>query len=270
MIEPMDCKQTEEIPLEKDLVYETKYDGVRAIIKVSKDQVEIHHSESPNVVNYRYPFLTKELEQLQPGTYDGEICVFENGFSNIKYVQRRQCTNRRKIQLVAKKYPVTLMIFDLLGMGDENIMLDKLIDRKKMLMQQVKPSDMIQIVKYYQTPDEILMEQEFIEGVVIKDINSVYEEGKRSGAWRKKRFVKEATVKIVELEEYNKEGRLAGVVCITDTGGRINLPGPRAKKAQELLSNDGSFKAEISFFEETEKGYRFPVVKRLIGAKDEI
>jgi len=270
MIIPMDCKQAEEIPIESDLIYERKYDGVRAIIIISKEHVEIHHSESPNVMNYRYPQLTKELAKQKPGIYDGEICVFENGFSNIKYIQHRQCSNRRKVQMMAKKYPVTFMAFDMLSVNGESIAFDKLLDRKKMLEQQLRPSNMIHLVNYYKTPDEILKDQDYIEGVVIKDINSVYEEGKRTGSWRKKRFVQEATVKVVELEEYNRDGHRAGVVCITDDGGRINLPGPRAEKALELIGNNGSFRAEISFFEKTEKGYRFPVVKRILGAEDEV
>jgi ATP-dependent DNA ligase len=248
-------------------VYEMKFDGPRAIVIVNHDQkVEIHHSESPNVVNFKYPSLVKELEKLKPGIYDGEFCVFDKeGYTNLSLMQARaQAVNRRKIQINEAKYPVTYMVFDMLATDGEDIKSEYLIDRKKKLEENLRllPIDgSIKLVPYYPVPDALERLYGHIEGTVIKSLYSRYEEGKRSGAWRKKRFNKEKTVKAVAYEEYTRDGRFAGITLITDDGKRINLPGAfRASVTKDIIVNNGHVMVDIIYYDETEDGYRFPRV----------
>jgi len=265
MIKPMDCKEVKEIPREDNLIYERKYDGFRAIVTVDKNkQVKICHGDSPNVLNFRYPDLVKEFQVQPPGIYDGEICAFnEDGISIRQNVAKRQCKNRRKISIVTKKYPVSFMAFDLLKDKTGNsIKLDHLINRKIALQQQLKTTAKIASVSYEETPDNLLNKEGIIEGIVVKGLYSVYEEGKRTGAWRKKRFNQEETVKVVEYEEYTRNGTPAGITLITETGGRINLPGPRAEGARKAIDNDGYVMVEIEFYKKVENGYEFPRVKK--------
>jgi ATP-dependent DNA ligase len=264
----MDCKAVETIPREDNLIYELKYDGVRAIVVVGPNQkVEIHHSESPNVVNFKYPSLVKQLEALKPGIYDGEFCVLDaNGHTQLSSMQARaQAVNRRKIQMNEQKYPVTYMVFDMLATDGENIKMEYLLERKKKLEQHLKLLPLgtpIKLVPFYPVPDALERLNGQIEGLVCKGLYSLYEEGKRTGAWRKKRFNKEKTVKAVAFEEYTRDGRPAGITLITDDGKRINLPGPRALKTKEIIQNEGQATVDVIYYEETSDGYRFPRVDK--------
>jgi ATP-dependent DNA ligase len=265
---PMDCKAVEVVPREDNLIYEKKLDGIRALVIVDPDKkIEIHHSESPNVVNFKYPALVKELEKLAPGIYDGELCVLDqNGFTDFSAMQARsQAVNRRKIQMNEAKYPVKYMVFDMLSTGGENIKTEYLIDRKKKLEQRLRllPKDSsIKLVPFYPTPDALERLYGQIEGIVIKGMYSVYEEGKRSGAWRKKRFNQEKTVKVIGYEEYTRDGRSAGITLITDDGKRINLPGSRAQATKQILQNNSFVMVDIIYYDETPDGYRFPRVNK--------
>jgi len=230
--------------------------------------VEIHHSESPNVVNFKYPALTEELEKLTPGIYDGELCVLDqNGFTDFSAMQARsQAVNRRRIQLNEEKYPVKFMVFDMLQteVGD-NLRTEYLIERKKKLEQRLRllpEGSSIKLVPYYPTPDALERLYGQIEGIVIKGMYSIYEEGKRSGAWRKKRFNQEKTVKAVAYEEYTRDGRPAGITLITDDGKRINLPGSRAHRTKEIIDGEGFATVDIIYYDETPDGYRFPRVNK--------
>jgi len=280
-IVPMDCKAVEIIPREDNLIYEKKYDGIRSITIIGPNQkVEIHHSESPNVVNFKYPALVKELEKLKPGIYDGELCVFDaNGQTQLSMMQARaQAVNKRKIQMNEQKYPVTYMVFDMLASDGESIRMEYLIERKKKLETNLKllpPGSPIKLVPFYPVPDALERLYGHIEGTVIKALYSLYEESKRTGAWRKKRFNKEKTVKAVAFEEYTRDGRPAGITLITDDGKRINLPGPRAQETKNIIVNEGHVMVDIIYYDETPEGYRFPrvgkdwnpLVKRVIDPK---
>jgi len=266
---PMDCKAVEVMPREDNLLYELKLDGTRGIVIVDKNgRVEIHHSESPNVVNFKYPALVKELEKLSPGIYDGELCVLDkNGFTDFGAMQSRaHATNKRKIQINEQKYPVTFMTFDMLQDDGESIKTEYLVDRKKKLEEKLRLLPLgsaIKLVPFYPAPDALERLYGSIEGVVIKGMYSVYEEGKRTGAWRKKRFNKEKTVKVVGFEEYTRDGRPAGITLITDDNKRINLPGMvRAQKTKDIIENEGHAMVDIIYYDETEDGYRFPRVNQ--------
>lgn len=258
----MKCKPTDKIPdnRESNLIFEPKYDGGRGIITVKDGHTEIRHGENPNLMNMKYPDLLPDLQGLPDGIYDGELCVLTDGFSSFNLYQKRQCSNPFKIQMRSKKYPVTYVIFDILQLNGQDLRNLSLMQRKQKLQDNLKQDrNNIRITPFFDNPNTLLEKQDFLEGIVIKQKDSSYEEGKRSGLWRKTRFNKEDTVTAIGYEVTK-----TGIVMITDTEKRINLAGQRSKKAKELIDNNGKLKAEIVFYEETDKGYRFCSVKRIL------
>lgn len=262
MIKPMKCKPTDTIPDNQDgnLIFEQKFDGGRGIITVKNGKVEVRHGKNPNLMNVKYPDLLPDLQGLPDGIYDGEIVVLQDGFSVFNLYQKRQCSNPFKIQLRAKKYPVTFAVFDILQCNGQDLRNLSLMQRKQKLQDILKQDrDHVKLTRFFDNPNVLLEKQQFLEGIVIKSKDSSYEEDKRSGLWRKIRFNKEDTVTVIgyELTE-------TGIVMITDTEKRINLAGQRSKKAKELIDNNGKVRLEIVFYEETDKGYRFCSVKRIL------
>ena len=267
-IKMMKPKKVDRILTGDNYIYETKYDGGSAILVKRDGKIEIYH-EGERRRTYRYPELRESKDNIKDGIYACELCVFnDKGVSDFRLFQKRQVENKFKIELRRKMYPVVAMIYDVLEDGKEDVRDYTLIERKKILERNILDCDSIRIVEYYETPDRILqMKNKGIEGIVNKDKLSPYLEGKRD-KWYKFRFMKEETVKVVDFEDWRAEqGR--GVVLITDKGKRINLAGEeRVEVFKKLFDENGHVYVEIEYYDETDKGLRFPVVKRILGGDE--
>jgi len=266
-IKMMKPKKVDRVLIGENYIYECKYDGGSGILVKRDGKIEIYH-EGERRRTYRYPELRESKDNIKDGIYACELCVFnDKGISDFRLFQKRQVENRFKIEMRRKMYPVVAMIYDILEDGKEDVRDYPLMERKKILERNILDCDSIRIVEYYETPDKILrMKDKGIEGVVIKDKLSPYLEGKRD-RWFKFRFMKEETVKVVDFEDWRAEqGR--GVVLITDKGKRINLAGEeRVEVFKKLFDENGHVYVEIEYHDETDKGLRFPVVKRILGGE---
>jgi ATP-dependent DNA ligase len=264
MITPMKPRKVDRLPFGDNFIYEEKLDGGNCILIVKDASVCVRHGANPDNQNYKYPELISDIKSISPGIYHGELVVFNKlGFSDFKlFLKRANLTNNFQIPLRAKQYPICLVIHDILEANGENVRDLPLSSRKKLLEQQVKPNEHLKIIQYYKSPDLLLKQRQHIEGIVIKDLKSTYQEGKRVGF--KVRFNKEKTVTCVDYEEH-REGN--GIVLITDDNKRINLAGPRSDFARKELNNNGKIEVEICYHEETDSGYRFGVVKRVKGGE---
>jgi len=265
-IEMMKPKPVSSILRGDNYLYEVKFDGGSAILVKRNGKLEIYHGGSKERRTYRYPELLEEKDNIKDGIYACELCVFNsNGVSDFSLFQKRQVENRFKIEMRRKMYPVVAMIYDILEDGEEDVRDYTLIERKKILERNVVDCNSIRIVEYYETPDKIL-EMKGIEGIVIKDKLSPYLEGKRD-KWYKFRFMKEKTVKVVDFETWKGENN-EGIVLITDKGERINLAGEtNVELFKQLYNENGYVYVEVEYHSETEKGLRFPTVKRIKGGR---
>jgi len=266
-IKPMKPKKIGQIPSDNDnFIYECKYDGGGGLIQVDKGKAIIWHIGTHGVYEvkrtYRYPLLAKEIQiNIKDGLYHCELCVFDHlGFSHHALFQKRQCEKQFVIDIKAKTFPVVAMIHDILFDGEQDVRGMALMGRKKLLIDNVTEGNHIQLVKPYRTADELLAQREYIEGIVIKDIDSPYLSGKRQGF--KYRFNKEKTVKVTSFEEHQNGN---GIILITHDNKRVNLAGNRVEPTRQLLADGNEINVEISYYEETNNGYRFPVVKRVIA-----
>lgn len=256
----MKPKKIDTIPEGDKFIYEIKYDGGSAVIEKYQDTVKIYHNKNPDPQEYKYPELVEDcLHYLKDGVYICEIVVFNQGISDFSLFQKRQVENKMKIQLRRKLYPVTAMIYDVIKVNGQDVTDYALLDRKKILSERVFDSKHIKIVEYFNKPDKLLRLKDKIEGIVIKDVNSTYKFGKRDG-WFKYRFNIEETIKCVSYEVTP-----VGIVLITEDGRRINLAGHRSEIAKRKIDEDGEVLVEVSYYQKTKDGFRFPVVKRIIG-----
>ena len=96
-----------------------------------------------------------------------------------------------------------------------------------------------------------------IEGIVIKNPESLYHLGKREGF--KYRFNTEENLKFTSYESWSKHTGEQGIVLITDEGRRVNLAGKRVEEAQQKVDEDGYVKCEVSSY-----GKRFSSIKRVL------
>ena len=256
--EPMLAESVDVLPKNNDgkWIFEEKYDGMRVLFSngylVSRSGMRVDHA---------FPELHHELQKLpQNSVFDGELVILRDGLCDFDLVQeRRQVENPFMIKYYSNRYPATLMLFDVLVWEHERLTDLSLWERKKVLndVSYVLQDGKIRVVPFSSFVDEIY--RDGIEGIMAKRVDQGYYCGKR--LWKKYRFMKEATVKVVDVEDHP-----AGCLLHTEEGWKVNLAGKkRTEIAKRLFEDRGEFKVEISYFEKTRKGeLRFAKFKRFL------
>jgi bifunctional non-homologous end joining protein LigD len=183
-IEPMKALPVEKLP-EGEWLYEIKHDGYRALaFKDGKDVRLVSRNEKP----LDYPPLLDALKELPAKDLilDGEIAALdEKGRSSFQL-----------LQLFKKSgdVPLVYYVFDLLSLEGKDLCNQPLTARRKALASLLKDAtENIRLSEELRgSKDELLrVAQEFgLEGLVAKRPNSVYESGRRSGAWVKFKITK--------------------------------------------------------------------------------
>jgi bifunctional non-homologous end joining protein LigD len=171
--------------LEGDWLYEIKHDGYRALaFKDGKDVRLV----SRNNKAFDYPEVINALKKLpvDRAILDGEIAALdEKGRSSFQL-----------LQLFKKSgdVPLVYYVFDLLSLEGKDLRNETLATRRKALANLLKdPSGNIRLSDELRGSKEDLIRvaQEFgLEGLVAKKPDSVYESGRRSGAWVKFKITK--------------------------------------------------------------------------------
>ena len=184
-IEPMKALPVEKLP-EGDWLYEIKFDGYRALaFKDGKDVRLV----SRNNKEFNYSQLLDALKSL-PAKHvvlDGEIATLdEKGRSSFQLLQMFKSSEQR--------VPLVYYVFDLLFLDGKDLRGEPLSTRRPMLAEVLEkaPENIRLSDELRGSKDDLLrLAQQFgLEGLVAKRKNSVYESGRRSGAWVKVKLTK--------------------------------------------------------------------------------
>ncbi len=189
------------------LLYEPKYDGIRALVHVppagDRDSVRIW-SRLGNEKTAQFPSIVQALERLRKGLpgpllIDAEIVAFDEegrpaGFQRLQ--GRIHLKGRRDVEQIDKTQPVALIAFDLLRDGDEDIRGLPLTERRARLEARIgrHSSDVLRISEQVAGDGRALNERarrEGWEGLIVKEARSPYQSGRRSPAWRKLKLLHE-------------------------------------------------------------------------------
>src|SRR5580765_1126966 len=138
------------------LVYEPKYDGIRAIVEIANDSGNGFRESIPGVVLYsrngndktrQFPAIARALASLAkrlpgPAVLDGEIVAVDAqhrplGFQHIQ--GRIHRTSDADIANAERNQPAVLVLFDLLRDGDEDLRGLPLAARRLRLQERIKP-----------------------------------------------------------------------------------------------------------------------------------
>ena len=81
---PMLLKSTKKPFNDKDYIFELKFDGIRTLIFVDKNNINIRNKRS-DILNNRYPELISIKENVNKKViFDGEIVTFIDGKPNFE------------------------------------------------------------------------------------------------------------------------------------------------------------------------------------------
>jgi bifunctional non-homologous end joining protein LigD len=188
-VEPMKAKLVEKPPATGDWIYELKFDGIR-LIAVKTDKKVSLLSRNQNELGARFPEIVEAVKDLpaRECVIDGEVVALdERGRSSFQLLQAREIEGR--------KSPVYFYAFDLLQLDGKSLVSLPLEARKNVLKKLcAEADDPIRYSGAIGGDAERLLEEvkrRGLEGIIGKQRNSVYEPGRRSGAWIKLKCVNE-------------------------------------------------------------------------------
>jgi DNA ligase D-like protein (predicted ligase) len=181
-IEPMDCLPVPKLPEGSQWIWEIKLDGYRAVAVKSGGVVTLF-SRNRKVLNKRFPYLVEPLRSLPDGTVvDGEIVALDDEGRPVFNLLQNFTSEAGRIRY---------FVFDLLCYQDRDLTRLPLVERREMLRSLIKfDHARVKISDYLEASAEPMLSavrEQRLEGIVGKRKDSVYEPGKRSGAWIKHR-----------------------------------------------------------------------------------
>ena len=194
-IDPMKPRLVESPPSGGDWIYELKFDGIRLVAVKAEGNVSLF-SRNKNELAGRFPEIVKAVKNLpaRECVIDGEVVALdEKGRSSFQLLQAREMEGR--------KSPVYFYAFDLLQLDGKSLLSLPLEARKNVLERLfaavaggAEPGSVIRYSANIGSEAKPLLQEVKrlgLEGIIGKQRNSVYEPGRRSGAWIKIKSVNE-------------------------------------------------------------------------------
>ena len=188
-VDPMKPRLLDTPPTSGDWSYELKFDGIRACAIKNGNKVSLI-SRNGNELRARYPDVADAVKNLPVDecVIDGEVVALdEEGRSSFQLLQG--------LEMEGRKSPICFYVFDLLQVSGRNIMGLPLTARKQLLARVCdNVPDPIRYSGEIGGDAQVLLaevQRRGLEGLIGKLRDSVYEPGRRSGAWIKLKCVNE-------------------------------------------------------------------------------
>ena len=182
-IDPMKPRLLENPPTTGHWIYELKFDGIRAIAVKDGSKVNLI-SRNGNELRARFPEIADAVKKLsvEECVIDGEVVALdERGRSSFQLLQA--------LELEGRKAPVRFYVFDLLQLEGKGLIKLPLAQRKEVLAKLCENvADPIRFSGEIGGDAKSLLaevKRRGLEGLIGKQRDSVYEPGRRSGAWIK-------------------------------------------------------------------------------------
>jgi bifunctional non-homologous end joining protein LigD len=225
---PMLAKKAEagDIP-RGDYAYELKWDGIRAIVKVSETGHTQIWSRSGRDITQQFPELWdvwQEVDALEAGVYDCEIVVFDqDGRPSFPLATSRlhlgDDVGRKR---GSKLNPATLMVFDLLESEGDDWTDELWHHRRAALEELVDSCDRVKISPVYLDGDEAMAfaTEHNLEGIMAKKKFDRYACGKRRSSWAKVKRQLIMDVRVIGYTEgLGKRDGYFGALLLEDMDG---------------------------------------------------
>jgi ATP-dependent DNA ligase len=187
-VAPMLAKLVEQIPA-GDFSYEPKWDGFRSIVFRDGDEVEIGSRNERPMTRY-FPEVVEAIRPNLPArcVVDGEIVVPDAEGRRLEFetLQQRIHPADSRVRMLAETTPAHLVAFDLLALGDRNLMREPFAERRAMLEEALADArSPIHVTPA--TRDPAVAERWFdefegagLDGVIAKPLDGTYQPDKRA------------------------------------------------------------------------------------------
>lgn len=207
----MKATTADRVPSGSGWAAEIKWDGMRIEATITRADGEggaarmMLRSANGRDVTGSFPELAGLADALHAdAVLDGEVVVFDGDRPSFGRLQQRIHVDRPHPSLV-ESHPVVYIVFDLLRL-DGNLLVDLPYRTRRRLLNDLLPDGANWRTPPFVDDDpEALLElaaERHLEGIVVKQLDSVYQPGVRSSAWRK--------IKIRRRQEFVVGGWLEG------------------------------------------------------------
>jgi len=190
-LEPMLCAIGGAEIKDPNRLYELKLDGVRIVADRDGESVALRYRNGRAAVGY--PDVARAVRALAPNrvVLDGEIIAFdERGRPSFQRIAPRIHARRpADVERAVGEVPVVYLVFDILQLGEHNLVSLPLRDRKALLLKLVRGRGLLRALDHLHGDGGPLWElckERGLEGVVAKLASSPYRPGpRRSDDWVK-------------------------------------------------------------------------------------
>jgi DNA ligase D-like protein (predicted ligase) len=181
-VETMDCLPVIRVPDGPGWTYEIKLDGYRLEAVKTRGEITLY-SRRRNSLNRKFPYIATALSSLPDATViDGEVVALdENGRSDFNLLQNFRSAEAR----------IHYYAFDILCLRGKPLTDRPLVERRAILTRTLDLNEHISLsaVDTHSAAHMLaFVGSHGLEGIVVKRSDSLYEAGKRTGAWSKHRI----------------------------------------------------------------------------------
>lgn len=184
-VSPMLAKSVPQIP---DVGHtEPKWDGFRTIVFRDGDEVVLGSRNEKPMTRY-FPELVESIRANTPErcVLDGEIVVVAGDRLDFDALQQRIHPAESRVRLLAQRTPASFVAFDLLALGDEDLMRRPFSERRARLVEAL--ADARDPVFVTPATSDLAVAQDWfqqfegagLDGVVAKPLDGAYEPDKRT------------------------------------------------------------------------------------------
>jgi ATP-dependent DNA ligase len=185
-VEPMLAKLATGLPEGRGFLFEPKWDGFRAIVFRSGDEVFIQSRDLRPLDRY-FPELHEALKAGLPAgsVVDGEIVIATPRGLDFDALQMRLHPAASRVAKLARETPSAFVAFDLLAAGGKDLRSVPQIDRRAELERIVRGGPSIHLTPMTRDRDQASewlarFEGAGLDGVIAKPENGAYQPGKRA------------------------------------------------------------------------------------------
>jgi bifunctional non-homologous end joining protein LigD len=188
----------------KGLVYEPKYDGIRALVDLDPAGRAVLYSRNGHDKTAQFPAIVSALSVIAKKVktqmlLDGEIVAIDAagkplGFERLQ--GRIHLTGNVDVAKTEKQQPAAIVLFDILRDGDEDLRGQPWAARRMALHTRLAKmtSPTVRLSEVVLDDGTAMLERagrEGWEGLIVKDAQSLYHSGRRTPAWRKLKLLKQ-------------------------------------------------------------------------------
>lgn len=186
---------------ETEWAFEMKWDGIRAIATIERDDRIVLTSRNGKDLTPSYPEVVEALRTMESGeaattkesgdlVLDGEIVALDRtGRPDFSLLQRRmQLTAYADVDRERTKTPVRYLLFDVLSRNGDDLTKRTYDERRQLLEKLVVGGGVVEVPPVFDGDLEAAVSSSRelgLEGIMAKERDAAYRPGRRSGSWIK-------------------------------------------------------------------------------------